>query len=175
MAAADSGDEQHDRRDLEGRQVIGQEQADDHARAAEVGRDVGLLGRPVAAFMPMTTSTPTKIAPGRDDRGERLRRPALPRRVRALATYAVTERNMTITAPAYHEHLRGPRRTRRAAGRGDSRGRGSRSAQARIQDGFENEMAAAAEARKAATIQTSQTRALPAGEEERAHRVECVL
>src|SRR4051812_34322868 len=46
--AADGRDEQHDRRDLERDQVVGQEQPADVGGAAERARDVGLVREPAA-------------------------------------------------------------------------------------------------------------------------------
>ena len=42
--AADSGDQQHDRGDLEREQVVGEEQASDVARAPEAARNVRRVG-----------------------------------------------------------------------------------------------------------------------------------
>src|SRR5438876_3380147 len=50
--AADRRDEQHDRRDLEGEQVVGEEQAADLARRSEAPRDVRRMVEPPAGLQP---------------------------------------------------------------------------------------------------------------------------
>src|SRR2546423_4743957 len=46
--AADGGDEQHDRGDLEGEQVVGEEESTDRGRRAERATDVGLVRQTAA-------------------------------------------------------------------------------------------------------------------------------
>ena len=60
--AADRGDEQDDRRDLEREQVVGEEEAADVARAAEVAADVVGVREAPPAFSPITTTISTRSA-----------------------------------------------------------------------------------------------------------------
>src|SRR5690349_5149672 len=48
--AAHRGDEQHNRGDLEGQQLVGQEQSPDLGRRSVAGADVGAVGEPAAAL-----------------------------------------------------------------------------------------------------------------------------
>ena len=80
---ADGGDEQDDRRDLEGEQVVGQEQLADLVRAAEAPRDLRACESRAAGLQPDHDDDLHDQRSGGGDRAERLPAwPAGPGRVR---------------------------------------------------------------------------------------------
>ena len=99
--AADGGDEQHDRGDLEREQVVGEEELADLGRAAEGVGDLGRVLRLSPHASPSTTTTSTSSAAAATTAA--VRRSGGPPAHGASARpprYATTKRNMTMTAPA---------------------------------------------------------------------------
>ena len=100
--AADRGHEQHDRRDLEREQVVGEEELPISAGLPNDADDLGLATASPSAGGDgsATTITSTRIAAAARSRPASDSRRRLPGRVRSPPRYAITNRNMTITAPA---------------------------------------------------------------------------
>ena len=131
--AADRRDEQHDRGDLEGEQVVGQEERPDRRGRAERARDLRRLARASRRSRARSRRSPRRGS----------RRPRAPRRPPATtgrppraprACGRRGRRSRTGTSPSPRRRRRAParpRRTRRrAAGRAPRARRGSRSARA---------------------------------------------
>ena len=104
----DCGDEQHDRRDLEREQMIGQEEAADLRRAAERARDRRRSEKSSPACDQHRDDDLDEERRGRDDGGElEPARPARPGRVGAAAEVRDHEEEHHHHRARVDEHLRG--------------------------------------------------------------------
>ena len=106
--SADRGDEQHDGGDLEGQQVVAQEESPDVARAAEGAGDVVGMGEPSAGLQPDHDDDLHEQSSCRQYCSDRLpTRPAGPWRFGARPDVGDDEQEHDHHRAGVDEHLRG--------------------------------------------------------------------
>ena len=165
--AADRSDEQHDRRDLEREQVVGEEDAADPAGRAELSRRPRSRARGSRSpACPTTTTISTRSAPAASDRADRLpARAARPRRLVPRPDVRDHEQEHHDDRARVDEHLRGRDELRRQQQVHDGeRAEVPDQRERRVERVLERVTTAMPEARheKAATTQTIQTSTFPA-------------